>query len=125
MGDAFRAGLVWPRRASAGKRVGAWSTPIRSRACLCPCGGGGFLHRLAGYATNPAARRTRVLLHREQHHVVAGQPLVLPPDHDLPFYQRRDPTYDAYAEELVADAGRPAPSGCWSSTWVPTSATPR
>jgi FkbM family methyltransferase len=62
-----------------------------------------FLRRLAGYATNPAARRTRVLLHREQHHVVAGQSLVLPPDHDLPFYQRRDPTYDAYAEALVAE----------------------
>jgi FkbM family methyltransferase len=62
-----------------------------------------FLRRLAGYATNPAARRARVLLHREQHHVVAGQPLVLPPDHDLPFYQRRDPTYDAYAERLVAE----------------------
>jgi FkbM family methyltransferase len=60
------------------------------------------LRRLAGYATNPAARRARVLLHREQHHVVAGQRMVLPPDHDLPFYQRRDPTYDAYAEALVA-----------------------
>ena len=44
-----------------------------------------------------------MMLHREQHHVVAGQPLVLPPDHDLPFYQRRDPTYDAYAERLVAE----------------------
>ena len=62
-----------------------------------------FLRRLVGYATNPAARRARVLLHREQHHVVAGLPLVLPPDHDLPFYQRRDPTYDAYAEVLVAE----------------------
>ena len=61
------------------------------------------MRRLAGYATNPAARRTRMMLHREQHHVVAGQPLVLPPDHDLPFYQRRDPTYDAYAVTLVAE----------------------
>jgi FkbM family methyltransferase len=62
-----------------------------------------FLRRLAGYATNPAARRARVLLRREQHHTVAGLPLVLPPDHDLPFYQRRDPTYDAYAEKIVAE----------------------
>jgi len=61
-----------------------------------------YLRRLAGYATNPVARRTRVALHREQHHTVGGLPLVLPPDHDLPFYQRRDPTYDAYAEKLVA-----------------------
>ena len=61
------------------------------------------MRRLAGYATNPAARRARVLMHREQHHVVAGLPLVLPPDHDLPFYQRRDPTYDAYAELIVAE----------------------
>src|SRR5687767_11352136 len=62
-----------------------------------------FLRRMAGYASNPAARRVRVMLHREQHHVVAGLPLVLPPDHDLPFYQRRDPTYDAYAELLIAE----------------------
>jgi FkbM family methyltransferase len=62
-----------------------------------------FAARLAGYATNPLARRARVLLNREQHHTVSGLPLVLPPEHDLPFYQRRDPTYDAYAEHLVAD----------------------
>lgn len=61
------------------------------------------MRRLVGYATNPVARKVRVLLHREQHHVVAGLPLVLPPDHDLPFYQRRDVTYDAYAEVLVAE----------------------
>jgi FkbM family methyltransferase len=61
-----------------------------------------FARRLAGYATNPVSRRARVLLGREQHHTVAGLPLVLPPEHDLPFYQRRDPTYDAYAEQLVA-----------------------
>ena len=62
-----------------------------------------FASRLAGYATNPVARRARVLLHREQHHTVSGLPLVLAPEHDLPFYQRRDPTYDAYAEHLIAD----------------------
>ncbi len=62
-----------------------------------------FASRLAGYATNPFVRRARVLVHREQHHTVSGLPLVLPPEHDLPFYQRRDPTYDAYAEHLIAD----------------------
>lgn len=62
-----------------------------------------FARRLTGYATNPVARRARVALHREQHHTVAGLPLLLPPDHDLPFYQRRDPTYDAYAEPLIAE----------------------
>jgi FkbM family methyltransferase len=61
-----------------------------------------FLNRLAGYATNPLRRTLRVALHREQHHTVSGLPLVLPPEHDLPFYQRRDPTYDAYAEHVVA-----------------------
>ncbi len=61
-----------------------------------------FLNRLAGYATNPLHRRLRVALHREQHHTVSGLPLVLPPEHDLPFYQRRDSTYDAYAEHVVA-----------------------
>jgi FkbM family methyltransferase len=61
-----------------------------------------FARRLAGYATNPLARKARVTLRREQHHTVSGLPLTLPPDHDLPFYQRRDPTYDAYAEHLVA-----------------------
>ncbi len=61
-----------------------------------------FARRLAGYATNPVARKVRVTLGREQHHTVGGLPLVLPPDHDLPFYQRRDPTYDAYAVPLIA-----------------------
>lgn len=27
---------------------------------------------------------------------------MLPPEHNLPFYQHRDPSYDAYAEELLA-----------------------
>jgi FkbM family methyltransferase len=98
-GGAFRLGRAFP--IVAGRLVGPHKItrmPLSLRRRR-------FLRRLAGYATNPAARRARVLMHREQHHTVAGLPLVLPPDHDLPFYQRRDPTYNAYAERLVAALG--------------------
>jgi len=62
-----------------------------------------FIARLAGYATNPVARRVRSLLKREQRHRIGSYDAVLPPDHNLPFYQRRDPTYDAYAIATIAD----------------------
>lgn len=61
-----------------------------------------FIRRMAGYATNPVQSKIRTVLGREQHLDVDGIPIVLPPDHDLPFYQRRDPTYDAYAITLLA-----------------------
>jgi FkbM family methyltransferase len=32
--------------------------------------------------------------------------VTLPPGHSLPFYQRRDPTYDRYAERLIARIAR-------------------
>jgi FkbM family methyltransferase len=61
-----------------------------------------FVRRMLGYAINPLWRRTRVLLRREQSHRIGGYPVILPPSHDLPFYQRRDPTYDDYAIGLLA-----------------------
>jgi FkbM family methyltransferase len=45
----------------------------------------------------------RTAIGREQHHQIAGHSVVLPPQHDLPFYQRRDPTYDRYAGGILAD----------------------
>ncbi len=62
-----------------------------------------FLRRLGGYVLNPVMRRGRTLLAREQHHVVGDAKVVFPPEHDLPFYQRRDPTYDAYAIDVLRD----------------------
>lgn len=60
-----------------------------------------FVQRLAGYAVNPVRTKARTLLKREQQYSIGGQAVVLPPSHQLPFYQRRDPTYDRYAEALV------------------------
>lgn len=60
-----------------------------------------YLRRLAGYATNPARQRLRTRLGREQEYAIAGHPVVLPPEHNLPFYQRRDPTYDTYATAVL------------------------
>ena len=62
-----------------------------------------FVRRMAGYGTNPVQRRWREARDQEQHHVIAGHPVVLPPGHDLPYYQRRDPTYDAYAGAVMAE----------------------
>ena len=62
-----------------------------------------FVRRMAGYGTNPVQRRWREARGQEQHHVIAGHPVVLPPGHDLPYYQRRDPTYDAYAGDVIAE----------------------
>lgn len=62
-----------------------------------------FIRRMVGYGTNPVQRRWREVRRREQDHVIAGHPVVLPPGHDLPFYQRRDPTYDAYAGAVLAE----------------------
>lgn len=71
-----------------------------------------YIRRLAGYVTNPVQRRIRIWRNREQTLDVKGLELHLPPEHDLPFFQRRDPTYDTYAIELVrnlvAGADRPA-----------------
>lgn len=57
---------------------------------------------MAGYGINPVQRRWRVWRSREQQHIIGGHPVVLPPGHDLPFYQRRDPSYDAYAGAVLA-----------------------
>jgi FkbM family methyltransferase len=65
-----------------------------------------YIRRQLGYLTNPIARRSRVLLHREQLLPVGEHEIVLPPAHDLAFYQRRDPTYDAYAIDVLADLSR-------------------
>jgi len=69
-----------------------------------------YLARLRGYALNPVVRRGRRLVGRDQTHLIGNHPVVLPPEHDLPFYQRRDPTYDAYAAAVLAaiagDSGR-------------------
>ncbi|MGD8150015.1 hypothetical protein [Ornithinimicrobium sp. Y1694] len=66
---------------------------------------------MVGYIENPVRRRWRVLRGRKQGLDFDGNLLVLPPDHDLPFYIRRDPTYDTYAiglvRDLVADAESP------------------
>lgn len=61
-----------------------------------------YLSRLLGYGVNPARVRLRTALGREQHYAIHGVPVVLPPEHNLPYYQRRDPTYDSYAIELIA-----------------------
>ncbi len=61
-----------------------------------------YVRRLAGYALNPLAATARSRLGREQDFLIGGHPVVLPPEHNLPFYQRRDATYDRYAEGLVA-----------------------
>lgn len=67
-----------------------------------------FVGRLAGYATNPIKVQARSRLGREQQWEIAGHTVTLPPDHNLPFYQRRDPTYDRYAEGLVAQIAQTA-----------------
>lgn len=61
-----------------------------------------YVRRLTGYATNPVRRRIRHALHQDQNYLIGGAQVVLPPRHDLPFYQRRDPTYDSYSRELLA-----------------------
>lgn len=66
-----------------------------------------FIRRMAGYGVNPVQRRWRVMRDQEQSHVIGGHPVVLPPGHDLPFYQRRDPTYDAYAGAVLRDLAAP------------------
>lgn len=65
-----------------------------------------FIRRMAGYGTNPVGRRIRVWRDREQAHVIGGHPVVLPPAHDLPYYQRRDSTYDSYAGVLLGELAR-------------------
>ncbi|WP_091194108.1 FkbM family methyltransferase [Nocardioides alpinus] len=62
-----------------------------------------FIRRMAGYGINPVQRRWRVMRSREQSHLIGGHPVTLPPAHDLPFYQDRDPTYDTYAGEVLAE----------------------
>lgn len=64
-----------------------------------------FARRLLGYACNPLVSKTRSRLGREQEYEIGGHPVVLPPEHNLPFYQRRDPTYDRYAQTLIAARG--------------------
>jgi len=61
------------------------------------------IRRLLGYGTNPLRRRVRTVLGRDQVHRVGDFTLRLPPEHDLPFYQRRDPTYDVYAIPLLGE----------------------
>jgi FkbM family methyltransferase len=57
------------------------------------------LWRLTGYAINPVRRKARVIGRREQLHHVGDFEIRLP----LPFYQRRDPAYDAYAIPLLRE----------------------
>lgn len=61
-----------------------------------------YVRRLTGYATNPVRKRVRHTFRQEQHHLIGGAEVVLPPSHDLPFYQRRDPTYDTYSRDLLS-----------------------
>ena len=58
--------------------------------------------RMAGYVTNPLHVKYRVWRGREQAHVIGDMTIILPPEHNLPFYQRRDPTYDTYAIGLLS-----------------------
>lgn len=60
-----------------------------------------FARRLAGYAINPVRRTLRVRRGLEQTLDIGGHTLRLPPDHDLPFFVQRDPTYDAYAGGIL------------------------
>lgn len=62
-----------------------------------------FIRRLAGYGINPVQRHWRVRRGRDQTHLIGGHAVVLPPGHNLPFYQRRDPTYDAYASDVLRE----------------------
>ncbi|MBS2936475.1 hypothetical protein KDN32_01815 [Nocardioides sp. J2M5] len=66
-----------------------------------------FISRMAGYGLNPVRRRWRVVRGQEQSHVIGGHPVLLPPGHDLPFYQRRDPTYDTYAGAVLRELAEP------------------
>lgn len=67
------------------------------------------VRRSWGQLSNTVRRRTRVVLQREQDYEIGGTPVVLPAECDLPFYQRRDPSYDAYAipilRKLASSAG--------------------
>lgn len=58
--------------------------------------------RMVDYLIEPAKALGRRMLHRDQIHHIAGQPVILPPGHFLPWFQRRDPTYDRYAETVIA-----------------------
>lgn len=60
------------------------------------------LHRTVGYGTEAVTRRVRAAIGRDQHLTIHGHDLVLPPDHRLPYYQRRDPNYDVYAADVLA-----------------------
>ncbi len=62
-----------------------------------------FIRRMLGYATNPVAVRWRTARGTEQDHDIGGIRITLPPGHNLPFYQKRDPTYDAYAISILRD----------------------
>lgn len=48
----------------------------------------------------------RTLRGRDQDYSIGGASVVLPPDHKLPYYQRRDPTYDDYAGQIVSELAR-------------------
>ena len=61
-----------------------------------------FIGRMIGHATNPVRVHWRSWRRQEQRHTIGGVEIVLPPEHNLPYYQHRDPTYDAYAIDLLA-----------------------
>lgn len=65
-----------------------------------------LVRRMAGYFTEPVKAQARVLMHRDQRWTIGGHPVVLPPGHFLPWFQRRDQTYDTYATALVAELCR-------------------
>lgn len=60
------------------------------------------LLRFPSQLVNEGKRTGRIRLKRDQSHQVGDFLLTLPPEHDLPYYQRRDPTYDSYAIDVLA-----------------------
>lgn len=65
-----------------------------------------MVSRLVGFARNRVEVKYRTWRELDQRYTVEGTELLLPPDHDLPFYQRRDPSYDTYAVALLRSFAR-------------------
>lgn len=49
-------------------------------------------------------RRGRQIARKDQHYSIGGVEVTLPPESRLPYYQWRDPSYDAYAGDLLRRA---------------------
>ena len=67
-----------------------------------------YIRNLAAMPREALERRARVALGRDQAFAIGGTPVVLPPDSRLPYYQWRDPNYDAYAAHLLRAAASEA-----------------